>query len=182
MTSTNPLSTSTLTSTSSIDGLVSGLNTTDIISKLMSLEAAPQNALKNQKTAANAIIDAYQAVNTKFAALQTAADALNTAAGWQAFKATSSSSAVTATAGSGALSGSLTFTVNQLAKANVILNTTTFSSLTSSYGAAPILLSKASALGKLNSPSPSPRRPKVRTCFAVATSKTTMRCALESAT
>ena len=32
----------------SVDGLISGLNTSDIISKLMQVEAQPQNALKSQ--------------------------------------------------------------------------------------------------------------------------------------
>ena len=37
----------------SIDGLITGMSTTDTIAQLMKLEAAPQTALKNKITTAN---------------------------------------------------------------------------------------------------------------------------------
>src|SRR5688572_7332533 len=77
----------------SVDGLVTGLSTTDMITQLMKAEAMPQTALKNKVTAQNKAVTAYQAVNTKLAALTTAATALGADAAWNPVKATSSSDA-----------------------------------------------------------------------------------------
>src|SRR5947208_13615137 len=83
----------------SVDGLVSGLNTSDIISKLMQIERQPQDALKSQLALLNSRISAYQTINTKMAAVSTAATALSTLTGWNVFAATSSApTAVPATA------------------------------------------------------------------------------------
>jgi flagellar hook-associated protein 2 len=105
--------------TSTVDGLVSGLNTTSMIQQLMAVEAAPQDKLKSNLQDEQVVIQAYQAVNTKMSALQTAAETLTSATGWQSMKATSSDSTVTATAGSTASAGQLTFNVTQLARAQV---------------------------------------------------------------
>src|SRR5207302_6025004 len=100
----------------SVDGLVSGLNTSDIISKLMQIERQPQDALRSQLALLNSRIAAYQSVNTKVAAVSTAATALSTTSGWNVFAATSSApTAVTATATTAANVGSLSFTVDKLA-------------------------------------------------------------------
>ena len=64
-----------MTSPTTVDGLVSGINTTQIISQLMQIEAQPQNMLKSKVSAESTVLSAYQAVNSKFAALQTAAEA-----------------------------------------------------------------------------------------------------------
>jgi flagellar hook-associated protein 2 len=92
----------------------------------MQLEARPQTNLKNQVSKENLIIGAYQAVNSRMAALKTAAEAFTppnsltpTNPTWQAVKATSSATSVTATATTGATVGSLTFDVTALAKAQV---------------------------------------------------------------
>ena len=63
--------------TSSVDGLVSGLDTTTIISQLMSIEKQPQDALKQKQADANTMVSVYQALNTKFAALQSAAQTIS---------------------------------------------------------------------------------------------------------
>src|SRR3954464_6993839 len=102
---------------SSVDGLISGLDTTTIISQLMSLERAPQDRLRTQKTSLSNEISIYQALNSKFSALASKAQELARPAGWTAMKATSSSAAVTATATSAATSGQLSFTVAQLSRA-----------------------------------------------------------------
>jgi len=136
------------TSNSSIDGLVSGLNTTQIISQLMQLERQPQNQLKNAKSSAQGITAAYQAINATFVSFQTAAQGLNKADGWQAYAATTSdATALTATAGASALPGSLSFKINKLAQANTILGTTTYTSLNQALGSTSFLVSKASQLG-----------------------------------
>jgi flagellar hook-associated protein 2 len=105
--------------TSSIDGLISGLNTGDLITKLMQVEAQPQTALKNKVRAEQGAVTAYQSVNTKLATLKTtAADMLSTLT-WQATKAATNSDAVTATTQPGASPGVTAFDVTRLAKAQV---------------------------------------------------------------
>ena len=113
-----------------VDGLVSGLDTTTIISQLMSIERAPQDRLKTSLTAQQADVTAYQAIHTKMATLQAAADKLALASTWTQGKATSSSIAVTATAGTGAVSGSVTFSVTALAAAGSRIGTQAYDSLT----------------------------------------------------
>ena len=105
-----------------VDGLVSGMSTSTMISQLMQIEAAPQSRLKSKVTAAQTSVTAYQSVNTKLAALKTAADDLSQLHTWRAVKPVSSSPAVTATAVSGttnATAGSITFDVVALARAQV---------------------------------------------------------------
>src|SRR4051794_5889621 len=129
--------------TTSVDGLVSGLNTSDIINKLMQIERQPQDALKTQLATLQSRISAYQSVNTKIGSLNTAASALSTAAGWKVFAATSSSpSAVTATATSAANVGSLAFTVDALATAGSLVSSGTLSSTTATAATGPVLLAK----------------------------------------
>ncbi len=101
----------------SISGLVSGLDTTSIISQLMQIEALPQTNLKNQVSGDQKIVSSLQGLNTKLAALFTSAGALGSASGWSAMTATSSNSNVTAVASAGASQGQLSFTVDRLATA-----------------------------------------------------------------
>ncbi len=100
----------------SVDGLVSGLDTTSLVSQLVAAEALPQTRLKNQMTAAQAAADAYREVNTKVDAVRTAAAAL-TANGLAAARtASSSATSVSASATSTAVPGSrISFTVDSLA-------------------------------------------------------------------
>jgi len=127
----------------SIDGLISGLNTSDIISKLMQVEAAPQNALKQQLATLNARIAAYQSINTKVSSMNDAANALSTTAGWSVWSATSTvPTAATATATSTAVGGSLTFTINQLATAHSMVSSGTVNATTAVVATAPVLLAK----------------------------------------
>jgi flagellar hook-associated protein 2 len=119
-----------------VDGLVSGLDTTTIVSQLMSLERAPQTRLKTSLTAQQADVTAFQAINTKMAALQTAAEKVALATTWSQGKATTSSSAVTATAGPDAVPGSMTFSVTALAKAGTRLSSQAWSSPTDTSAAA----------------------------------------------
>jgi flagellar hook-associated protein 2 len=118
------------TSTTSVSGLVSGLDTSTIISQLMQLEAQPQTALKTTLTNTQTAVTSYQSLNTKFQALLTAAQKIGSSDTWGARSATSSDSSVAASATPGALGGSLTFTVNQLATAHSLLTASSTSSLT----------------------------------------------------
>ncbi|GAB1643300.1 flagellar filament capping protein FliD [Krasilnikovia sp. MM14-A1259] len=98
-----------------IDGLGSGLNTTDIINQLMQAEAVPQSLLKNKVSTQSAAVSAYQAVNTKVSILATAAKNLSSPDTWGAMKATSSSDAAVVTAQPGASAGALSFRVESMA-------------------------------------------------------------------
>jgi flagellar hook-associated protein 2 len=110
-----------------VDGIVSGMNTTQIVSQLMQLEAMPQTALKNKVTTQQSALSAYQSVNTRLAAMKTAGeviggvkigDLLKPATAWQSLGVTSSSTTVTAAATTAATSGSMTFDVTAIAKAH----------------------------------------------------------------
>ncbi|SHN64712.1 flagellar hook-associated protein 2 [Geodermatophilus obscurus] len=100
----------------SVDGLISGLDTTSLVSQLVAAEALPQTRLKTQMSAAQKAADAYREVNTKIDAVRTAAAAL-TADGLAAARtAKSSATSVTASATSTSVPGSrLSFTVRSLA-------------------------------------------------------------------
>ncbi len=105
--------------TSSVDGLISGLNTTSIINQLMQGEAAGQNRLKSKLTHQNQATAALQSINLNMAGLATAAKALSSDATWTATSTTSSSDAVTATSTGGATASQFRFDVTRLAAAAV---------------------------------------------------------------
>src|ERR1700712_4622886 len=107
--------------TTSVSGLVSGLDTSTIISQLMQLEAQPQTALKTTLTNTQGAVTSLQSLNTKFQALLAAAQKIGSSDTWGARSAASSDSSVAASATPGALGGSLTFTVNSLATAHSLL-------------------------------------------------------------
>jgi flagellar hook-associated protein 2 len=101
-----------------VDGLVSGMDTTTIIKSMMQIEAAPQTALKNKVSKAQTVVASYQSVNSRLAAVKAAGADLGQLSTWRAITPTSSSTAVTATAigGTDTVSGSITFDVKSLAR------------------------------------------------------------------
>jgi flagellar hook-associated protein 2 len=103
--------------TSSVDGLVSGLSTSSMISSLMTIEAQSQTRLKGKVTTAQTAVSSYQSVNSKVSAYKSAGDTISQLSTWRAIKASSSSSTVSATTSSSlnATTGSLTFDVTSLA-------------------------------------------------------------------
>ncbi|GAA0732491.1 flagellar filament capping protein FliD [Dactylosporangium roseum] len=107
----------------SVDGLISGMSTSAVISQLMQVEAAPQTSLKSKVSAQQKVVTSYQSINTKMSALLTAAKALNDPVAWKGATATSSSDAVvaTTTASGSSQSGSLTFSVKKLASAHSLV-------------------------------------------------------------
>ena len=124
----------------SVDGLVSGMDTTSLINQLMQAESGPQTALKTKLSATQIAASAYRTVNTTFLAVTAAAEAALKPDLWATTKATSSSASVAASASTGALTGSLTFTVEKLASSHAVSNrnTGTWTASTSAYGAASI--------------------------------------------
>jgi flagellar hook-associated protein 2 len=101
----------------SVDGLISGMNTTQVIGQLMQVEAQQQTGLKQKVQDQKTVLQSLQSVNSKVSALKSAADKLILPMTWQAAKAASTSDSVTATAKTGAPTGSWTFNVNALATA-----------------------------------------------------------------
>ncbi|AGL21200.1 flagellar filament capping protein FliD [Actinoplanes sp. N902-109] len=104
--------------TSSVDGLVSGLSTSSMITSLLQVEAAPQTRLKTKVSAAQTVVSSYQSVNAKLVALKNAAADVGALSTWRGVKPTTNSSSVTATAvgGTNTATGSMTFDVVSLAK------------------------------------------------------------------
>lgn len=109
--------------TSSVDGLVSGMQTSTIINQLIQVEAAPQTMLKTKAKTAQTAVASYQSVNSRLSTLKGAADDLGQLSTWRGVKAASSSSAVTATATTSLTSGSgsLTVDVKALAKSQQMM-------------------------------------------------------------
>lgn len=100
-----------------IDGLVSGLDTTSLISQLMQVEAMPQTLLKSKVSSTQSFITALQGLNTRVASLADAAKTAVKPESWNAVTASSSGKSVTATATTSAQASSLSFTVDRLATA-----------------------------------------------------------------
>jgi flagellar hook-associated protein 2 len=105
---------------SSISGLVSGLDTATIISQLMKIEAQPQTLLKSKLGAEQTNVSSLQSLNAKLAALTTKAADLASSTAWSFLAATSSSTSVTATAGPAAVAGRLSLTVDRTASAHAL--------------------------------------------------------------
>ena len=116
--------------TFSISGLTSGIDTASLITQLMTVAATPQTQLKATLSSTQAISAAYQRVSDSLSSVAAALTALGatsrslTAVGstpvWSAMTVSSSSAAVAASTGAGAVAGaSLTFDVVALARAQV---------------------------------------------------------------
>lgn len=112
----------------SIDGLVSGIDTSSVISQLMSLERQPQTRLRARRASVQTRVKAYQAINAKLESLRSIADTAGRRETWQASKATSSSTSVKASASTAALPGTFTFDVTSVAKAQAYGSGTTYAS------------------------------------------------------
>jgi flagellar hook-associated protein 2 len=102
-----------------VDGLISGLKTSSIIEQLMRIERAPQQSLQVRQGRVRAAADAYSSIRSRLTSVAAAAAALSTAARWEQRTATSSNTAVASVRASGtAVTGSLSFTVEELASAH----------------------------------------------------------------
>ncbi|MDQ4138669.1 MAG: flagellar filament capping protein FliD [Actinomycetota bacterium] len=102
-----------------IDGLVSGLNTTSIITQLMQLEAQPQTLLKNRLGTTTTFVNDLRSINTATVQIRDAAKAAAASGSLDIFTAKSSATSVTATATRA--TGSISFTVGQTAQAQSIV-------------------------------------------------------------
>lgn len=134
----------------SVDGLISGLNTSNTISQLMAVERQSQTRLTAKRTENDSLIGTYQSLNSRMLALKDAGQTLRALTGWQISRASSSDITIaTATTSSTAQSGNLTFRVDRLASTHALVSSGTVSS-TSAIVATPnshYLVSASSALG-----------------------------------
>ncbi len=110
---------STSTTGLGLSGLSSGLDTSGIVTKLMAIESAPQTALKTKLSTATGYRTALQSLNTSIAAIATSATAAAKTGALASFTAVSDTPSVRATAASSAAAGSVSFTVDRLATAQV---------------------------------------------------------------
>ncbi len=120
MTSTTSVTTSTNTAgASTLSGIVSGLNTEALVAAEIEAESAPKEALQKQATTDSTLLTALQGLNTSYSALATQATADAAPNAWNVFTTTSSASIVTATTTTDASAGSITFSGNSIAQAQV---------------------------------------------------------------
>lgn len=109
-----------------VNGLVTGMNTADIIGQLMQLERQPQTRLKTQSNVAQRTVDAYRSVNALLLQVKSAAESLTTGNAWSLSKVTSTDpTRVAVQSVADAAAGSLTFAVEQLAAAGSSASTGT---------------------------------------------------------
>ncbi|QKS14258.1 flagellar filament capping protein FliD [Curtobacterium sp. Csp1] len=102
-----------------IDGLVSGLKTTDLINSLMTIEQVPQTLLKNKLTDTNSFISSLQTINGLVQTLASKATDAAKPTSLDVFTAKSSSTAATVSTRDSAAAGSLSFTIGATATAQV---------------------------------------------------------------
>ena len=108
-------------STLSVSGAVSGLDTANMVTQLISVEAAQQTAIKNRQSQAQKAADAYSSLITSLKDLAAKAKSLANTDAWQGSTATSSSETVKATA-TGTATGSLTFDVDEVAASHALIS------------------------------------------------------------
>ncbi|MGX5697763.1 flagellar filament capping protein FliD [Agromyces soli] len=106
----------------SLDGLASGLDTTELLAKLMSVEAAPRTLLVQSKAKANTVVTDLQTLNSRLAALLEQANAAAKPQAIAKTVATSSSASVTVTTGAEATPGGIDLTVARVASAHVMVS------------------------------------------------------------
>lgn len=104
----------------SIDGLISGLKTSEIIEKLTEVERTPIKILETKKEKYAERLTLLQTASAKLLNLRTSALALSLSSTFLAKKATVTGDALSVSLGSGAQEGTYTFTVESLAKAHQI--------------------------------------------------------------
>ncbi len=130
----------------SFGGVVSGMNTQSIINALMVAYQQPQTNIANQISQINSNITDYQTIQNDLTSLQSAADSINQTYLWdQTSVASSNSSIATASAAPGTPSGTVSFTVNQLAQGNVLMSNTPVSSTNAIVASGPLLLAEGAA-------------------------------------
>lgn len=108
---------------------IAGFDADSIVRQLMQIEQRPLIALQNRQAAARTSADAIGRIRSKVDAFRLAADRLSSMTAFNRFQTTvSHPDALVASAGPGATSGSLSFTVDRLAQAHGLRSTGTVAS------------------------------------------------------
>jgi flagellar hook-associated protein 2 len=128
-------STSGVATASSLSNVGSGIDVQSLISGLVAASSGPLNALQTKQTSTTSAISTLSGVGTALSSLQTAVSALNTPQQVGSYAATSSSSAIAASASGSALPGNYSVTVSQLAQEQRTYSNT-FSSASTALGQA----------------------------------------------
>lgn len=97
-------------------GLASGLDTDTIISSLMKIEQAPLTALNTKKSNVDSASKTFASISTKLVTLRDAALSLSKADSFASYKASSSDTAVVASATGASAPGAYALQVTQLAR------------------------------------------------------------------
>ncbi|MBC7217438.1 MAG: flagellar filament capping protein FliD [Candidatus Caldatribacterium sp.] len=110
----------------SIDGLISGLNTSEIIEKLAEVERAPIERLEEKKATYAERLTLLQAASAKLLSLKTSALSLSLSSTFLARKAEVTGDALSVSLGSDAQEGTYVLTVESLARAHQIATATAY--------------------------------------------------------
>jgi flagellar hook-associated protein 2 len=117
--------------TIALGGLASGLDTEQIIAKLLAVERRPVSLLETRRLKLEAISTAFRDLNTRLATLKSRADALRAPDTFFARSVTSSTDTVaTATAAPGSGRGTYTLTATALARGSLAAASSTKGALT----------------------------------------------------
>lgn len=111
-----------------IGGLASGLDTNAIVDGLLSLERIPLTQMQARETTLNSARDTVNTIAARLGTLKSAAQALTSPTQFVTLKATSSDSAIVATASGAAQPGALDVTVKSLAQSQRTYSNTVASS------------------------------------------------------
>ncbi|HKU11016.1 MAG TPA: flagellar filament capping protein FliD [Sinomonas sp.] len=106
-------------STLSMNGLGSGLDITSMVNALIQVEGLPQQQLQQTKLTDQSMITNLQIMNSKASSLATLATNLAMPSALNLYTVSSSSTAVTATAGTGASPGTVSVRFDQIAQTQV---------------------------------------------------------------
>jgi flagellar hook-associated protein 2 len=127
-----------------VGGLISGLQTDDIIQKLISLDQLPIQQYQAQQDRLRTKVAAYQEANTRLLALQDATSQLATSSLFASSSAVSSDTdVVNATAEKGATAGQYSITVQSLARAHQVVSQSYSDLTTTSLGTGTLTITAA---------------------------------------
>jgi flagellar hook-associated protein 2 len=123
-----------------LSGLSSGIDDSQVIAELMEVNQVPQQQLQTQLNSASTVLGSYEKLTSDIATLQSVSDTLESPSGWQAWIPDSTTQDATATVGTGAIGGSITFSVDSLAQADSMISSGNVSSESSQVTSGPLLV------------------------------------------
>ncbi|RYE69139.1 MAG: flagellar hook protein, partial [Oxalobacteraceae bacterium] len=115
-------------------GIGSGLDIESLVSKLVAAERAPITQLTKKTDSLKTELSTFGKVQSSLATLRDAAAKLTAPASWGGTLATSSDTAVSVSAGSGAAIGNVSVDVKKLAQSQTLVSGTPFASGTTTVG------------------------------------------------